>query len=166
MKILYATDIHGRTGCYETILERAVNDSADAIVNGGDLYPLGPELFDVQKKFLEHWLPDYLRRCNDRAITFLSTLGNMDLREMNVGDDAYLGLNIGGVIRFGPPTTNPFSSECPLSDPVYVKREPDTSGGKRQWTIESFSSTVICIYYQGDLGGYFYQPFKITITEM
>lgn len=80
MKILYATDIHGHTGSYDTILERAARAGAEAIVYGGDLHPLGQDLFGVQRDFLQGFLPDYLERCSRAGVAFLSTLGNMDLR--------------------------------------------------------------------------------------
>lgn len=80
MKIIYATDFHGRKNCYEELLDRAVTARAEAIVNGGDLYPLGFDLFAVQREFLEDWLPGYLARCCERGVAFLATLGNMDLR--------------------------------------------------------------------------------------
>ena len=83
MKILFATDIHGRIDAYKIILDRAAGNGVDAIVYGGDLCPLGRDLFDVQKKFLEEWLPEYLRRCNERGIAFLATLGNLDLRGLD-----------------------------------------------------------------------------------
>jgi Icc-related predicted phosphoesterase len=80
MKILYVTDIHGRTGAYEIALERAVASGVEAIVNGGDVYPLGRDLFGVQREFLEDYLPAYLERCRRHGIAYLATLGNMDLR--------------------------------------------------------------------------------------
>ncbi len=83
MKILYTTDIHGRTHCFDTVLERAAMAGATAIVYGGDLLPLGPDLFAVQREFLANWLPDYIRRCDDRGIALLATLGNMDLRGLD-----------------------------------------------------------------------------------
>jgi uncharacterized protein len=83
MKILYTTDIHGRTHCFDTVLERAAKAGASAIVYGGDLLPLGRDLFAVQQAFLENWLPDYIQRCAGRGITLLATLGNMDLRGLD-----------------------------------------------------------------------------------
>ncbi|MFH1070036.1 MAG: metallophosphoesterase, partial [Candidatus Glassbacteria bacterium] len=80
MKILYVSDIHGRTGAYEVALERAIGAGVEAIVNGGDVYPLGRDLFAVQREFLEGFFPDYLERCRRRGIAYLATLGNMDLR--------------------------------------------------------------------------------------
>lgn len=80
MKILYVTDLHGRTTAYEKTLNRALSAGADAIVNGGDLYPVGRDLFRVQREFIRGWFCDYLKRLARRGITFISTLGNMDLR--------------------------------------------------------------------------------------
>ncbi len=79
MKILYTTDIHGRTSCFDLVLERAAQAGASAIVYGGDLMPLGRDLLAVQREFLENWLPDYIERCRERGLTLLATLGNMDL---------------------------------------------------------------------------------------
>ena len=80
MKILYVTDLHGRRSAYETVFERAVKSRVEAIVNGGDIYPLGSDLFAVQGEFLESFLPEYLERCLKSGIAFLATLGNMDLK--------------------------------------------------------------------------------------
>lgn len=80
MKILYASDLHGRLSAYETVFERAVACGVSAIVNGGDVYPLGPDLFAVQREFLESYFPDYLERVHKEGIAYLATLGNMDLR--------------------------------------------------------------------------------------
>jgi uncharacterized protein len=83
MRILYTTDIHGRTHCFDTVLERAATAGATAIVYGGDLMPLGPDLFAVQQAFLGNWLPEYIQRCARRGIALLATLGNMDLRGLD-----------------------------------------------------------------------------------
>lgn len=83
MRILYVTDLHGRQEGYETVLERARAAGVRAILNGGDLYPLGPELFQVQRSFLQGYLPDYLRRCRESGIAWIATAGNMDLRGLD-----------------------------------------------------------------------------------
>ncbi len=79
MIILYVTDLHGRRAAYEKAAEIALGCGARAIVNGGDLYPLGPDLFAVQKQFLQGWFREYLNSLADKGLFFLSTLGNMDL---------------------------------------------------------------------------------------
>ena len=83
MRILYVTDLHGRAAAYEKVLERAESASVRAIVNGGDIYPLGPDLFAVQKEFLDSYLPGYLERCARAGLDYLCTLGNMDLRGLD-----------------------------------------------------------------------------------
>lgn len=80
MKILYTSDLHGRPGAYETVFERAVARGVSAVVNGGDVYPLDPDLFAVQREFLEGYFPEYLERLHKEGIAYLATLGNMDLR--------------------------------------------------------------------------------------
>ena len=80
MKILYVTDLHGRRDAYEIALDRALKSRVEAIVNGGDLYPLGSDLFAVQREFLKNYLPEYLERCRKSGLAFLATLGNMDLK--------------------------------------------------------------------------------------
>ena len=83
MKILYVTDLHGHESAYETALERAVRTGVRAIVNGGDMYPLGRDLFPVQQRFIGGYLPGYLERCARAGLGFLCTLGNMDLRGLD-----------------------------------------------------------------------------------
>ena len=83
MKILYVTDLHGHVTAYEKVFERAVDTGVRAIVNGGDLYPLGRDLFAVQQRFISGYLPDYLERCAQAGLEFLCTLGNMDLRGLD-----------------------------------------------------------------------------------
>ena len=80
MKILYTTDLHGRIKAYETVFERAKTHSVSAIVNGGDLYALGRDLFEVQREFLTGFFREYLARCHREGIVYLATLGNMDLK--------------------------------------------------------------------------------------
>jgi len=80
LKILYSSDLHGHRGAYESVLDRAAALGVCAVVNGGDLYPLGPDLFGVQREFLETYFPDYLERVHKEGIAYLATLGNMDLR--------------------------------------------------------------------------------------
>ncbi len=123
MKIVYATDIHGRTHCFNSLLENTAAAGAEAIVYGGDLLPLGRDLFAVQRAFLNNWLPDYIDRCRQRGITLLATLGNMDLRGldglfrevMNSASNALSLLNesaeFGGYTFVGCPMTTdgPFS---------------------------------------------------------
>ena len=80
VKILYVSDLHGRTEAYEIALERAIAAGVQAIVNGGDVYPLGRDLFAVQRDFLSGYFSAYLERCRSHGIAYLATLGNMDLR--------------------------------------------------------------------------------------
>ena len=80
MKILYTSDLHGHRSGYEKVFERAVSLQVSAVVNGGDVYPLGPDLFAVQREFLVGYFPDYLERLHKEGIAYLATLGNMDLR--------------------------------------------------------------------------------------
>lgn len=79
MIILYVTDLHGRRAAYERAASIASGCGARAIVNGGDLYPLGPDLFAVQQQFLQGWFREYLDSLADKGLLFLATLGNMDL---------------------------------------------------------------------------------------
>lgn len=83
MRILYLSDLHGRTKAYFEALERAKAAGAQAIINGGDLYPLGRNLFEVQRSFLEGFFVEFLDLCHKDGITFLATLGNMDLRGLD-----------------------------------------------------------------------------------
>ncbi|MCE5271190.1 hypothetical protein LLH00_07890 [bacterium] len=148
MKVLYVTDLHGRKAAYEKAAELAHGCGARAIVNGGDLYPLGPDLFAVQKQFLEGWFRQYLDSLSSRGILFLATLGNMDLagldglfREVMAGsgcgrvllDEA---VELDGWYFIGSPLTTdaPFAlkDRCrrdrPDSTPPPVSRTPLLSG--------------------------------------
>jgi len=80
LKILYTSDLHGHRSSYEKVYERASELGVSAVVNGGDVYPLGADLFAVQREFLEGYFPDYLERLHREGIAYLATLGNMDLR--------------------------------------------------------------------------------------
>jgi Icc-related predicted phosphoesterase len=83
VKILYGTDLHGRIAAYEKTFERALDADVRAIVNGGDLYPLGSDLFEVQEQFISGYLSKYIERCAQAGLDFLCTLGNMDLRGLD-----------------------------------------------------------------------------------
>ncbi|HUU29747.1 MAG TPA: metallophosphoesterase [archaeon] len=83
MKILYTSDLHGRIKAYESVLTRAKAAGVRAIINGGDIYPLGRDLFQVQRSFLTGFFTDYLERCYHEGITYLATLGNMDLKGLD-----------------------------------------------------------------------------------
>jgi uncharacterized protein len=83
MKAIYVSDLHGHTAAYEKTFERAVSAGVRAIINGGDIYPLAPDLFTVQKKFISGYLSEYLDRCARAGLHYLCTLGNMDLRGLD-----------------------------------------------------------------------------------
>ena len=86
LKAIFVTDLHGNRNGYDKTLENALNNGAELIINGGDIYPLGSNLFKIQRNFIGEFLVPYFDKCNKAGIKYISTLGNMDL----IGLDDYL----------------------------------------------------------------------------
>lgn len=80
MKLLYATDLHGDKNKYEKILDLAIESNIKLIVNGDDMLPKLGDRHQVQPTFIKKYLRDYFRRLKENGITYLTILGNDDLR--------------------------------------------------------------------------------------
>ena len=101
MKIVYATDLHGREAIYNGVLQRAKQEKADAIVNGGDMFPR-----EFQNEFIQGFLADHFEACHEAKIRCLCMPGNDDLAawdEMfNFECQKHWALNmVGTVARLG-----------------------------------------------------------------
>jgi Icc-related predicted phosphoesterase len=79
MKIIYVTDLHGSRWKYERLLKRAENHKVDAVINGGDVMPMGAGLHN-QGQFIFGFLDNYFSRFNSKEIYYLSCPGNDDLK--------------------------------------------------------------------------------------
>ena len=79
MKILYITDLHGSQWKYDQSLLLAKEHQVQIVINGGDMYPKGGDLFE-QDKFITGYLKGYFERFNAAGIHYLSYPGNDDLK--------------------------------------------------------------------------------------
>lgn len=86
MKAIFVTDLHGNRKGYEKTLGNAIANGVDLIINGGDIYPLGSNLYKIQRAFIAEFLIPHFDKCREAGIKYITTLGNMDL----VGLDSYL----------------------------------------------------------------------------
>ncbi|MEA2063949.1 MAG: metallophosphoesterase [Gemmatimonadota bacterium] len=140
MRILYVTDLHGRVDAYEKVLERAAGAQVKAIVNGGDLFPLGPDLFAVQREFVTGYLPGHLERCAGFGLDFLSTLGNMDLcglddefkRVMHAAPNAHILLEREATLEGYTFIGSPMTTDGPFSLKDRCLRDTACSAGPAQ----------------------------------
>lgn len=78
MNFLYVTDLHGVQWKYERIFDVAKYLKVKAVVNGGDMLPMGN--FMNQDKFILSFLDDHLSRFESEGIYYISMLCNDDLR--------------------------------------------------------------------------------------
>jgi len=79
MRILFATDLHGRRWEYDHLLEVARRIQPDVVINGGDMLPKGGDQFS-QGGFITGYLEEHFAQFNDAGIHYLCYLGNDDLR--------------------------------------------------------------------------------------
>lgn len=106
MKILYVTDIHGAEWKYEKALKRAKKFGAEAVLNGGDLYPKNIDPLQ-QDRFVWDFLSEHFRKYEEAGIHLTLFPGNDDLAAF---DDAlaraaqgleFVHLNERGLVRIG-----------------------------------------------------------------
>ena len=91
MRFVYATDLHGDGAKYRALLEVAVAENCEAIVNGGDMLPAyGVDMVGAQREFLHGALRDHLLRTAQAGIHWLGLLGNDDLATFDGPFDAML----------------------------------------------------------------------------
>ena len=79
MRILYATDLHGDKNKYEKLLNIAIDNNINLIINGGDMLPKQGARHKEQPVFINEYLRDYFSRLKLHNIKYLAMLGNDDL---------------------------------------------------------------------------------------
>lgn len=83
MKFLYATDLHGDKDKYNKLLELAIDGDIKLIVNGGDMLPKQCDRHIEQPIFINEFLREYFRKCEQQKIDYLAMLGNDDLQSLD-----------------------------------------------------------------------------------
>lgn len=78
MNFLYATDLHGSIAKYDALLNFALYYDIKLIHLGADLLPKGPNIFEIQKKFVNGFLKEYYQRAKDKGIDVIAFWGNDD----------------------------------------------------------------------------------------
>ena len=98
MKILYVTDLHGDEKKYNKVLEIAIEENFDAIINGGDMLPKDDVFFYEQNKFINGFLTTYFNELKQANIQYYCMLGNDDMgivdRIFNVVVAKYTNIHI------------------------------------------------------------------------
>lgn len=79
LKILYITDLHGSLWKYDQSLKLAKEHQVQIVINGGDLYPKGGDLFE-QDNFITGYLKEHFEKFNEAGIHYLCYPGNDDLQ--------------------------------------------------------------------------------------
>ena len=79
MNLLFVTDLHGTIWKYDRLFDLAKEHKADVVINGGDMLPKNGNLHDVQRNFIDGYLPEHFDRFNKAGIHYLFCLGNDDL---------------------------------------------------------------------------------------
>ena len=91
MKFVYATDLHGDAAKYRALLDVAVAENCEAIVNGGDMLPAyGVDMVGAQREFLHGALREHLLQAAHAGIHWLGLLGNDDLAAFDAPFDTVL----------------------------------------------------------------------------
>lgn len=80
MRILFVTDLHGNAAKYRRVLFLAKKNKAAAVVNGGDMLPVGGDLHGAQRKFIEGFLSGHFAEYAEAGIACLGMPGNDDLK--------------------------------------------------------------------------------------
>lgn len=78
MKILYTSDLHGKSWKYDQLQIEAQKHCVAMVINGGDMLPVGKSLFD-QDKFIVGYLQDHLKSFDKIGVHYLCFPGNDDL---------------------------------------------------------------------------------------
>jgi Icc-related predicted phosphoesterase len=79
MIFLYATDTHGAEQKFNDILSFAIEQKINLIHLGSDFLPKGFDFLSVQKKFINGFLKDFYKKCEDNKIKTLVSFGNDDI---------------------------------------------------------------------------------------
>jgi Icc-related predicted phosphoesterase len=80
MNFLYTTDLHGFEWKYDQLLNYAIKNNIDLIINGGDCLPKNNPIHTEQQSFLENFLLPHFENSNNNKINYLIMLGNDDLK--------------------------------------------------------------------------------------
>ncbi|MBN2029671.1 metallophosphoesterase [bacterium] len=82
MRILYTSDLHGRTDLYQEIIILSIQQKINAVVLGGDLFPKQGRFIDsleIQMQFIEDLFCPFLIELKDRTgASIYCILGNDD----------------------------------------------------------------------------------------
>ena len=73
MKIIYTTDLHGIKWKYEKILEQAIKQQIDMVINGGDMLPTQSNFFK-QGDFIKYFLDPHFHEYEENSIYYLGNL--------------------------------------------------------------------------------------------
>ncbi len=79
MKFLYVTDIHGVEWKLDALLDYALANQIELILNGGDLYPKEKPYHRTQREFLLGPFRRHLKQCSQHGLKVLLIPGNDDL---------------------------------------------------------------------------------------
>jgi Icc-related predicted phosphoesterase len=79
VKFIYATDLHGDTRKYDAILKYAMSHDIKYIHIGADILPKGTGILKTQKRFVQGFLKDFYKRCEEEGIRVLAMFGNDDI---------------------------------------------------------------------------------------
>ncbi|HEY0089000.1 MAG TPA: phosphoesterase, partial [Candidatus Lokiarchaeia archaeon] len=77
MKFLYVTDLHGVSWKYDLIFEITRALKVKAVINGGDILPMGNLL--KQDEFIVNFLDTYFKKFDTEKIYLVNLLGNDDI---------------------------------------------------------------------------------------
>ena len=83
MRFLYVTDLHGDIAKYEQILDIALKENINLIVNGGDMLSKHGNRWEDQPTFINEYLKEYFDKLTKHNIMYLTMLGNDDLLSMD-----------------------------------------------------------------------------------
>jgi len=79
MIFIYATDLHGDSTKYSTILEFAIKYNIKLIHLGADILPKGSEILSIQKSFISGFLKRFYSQAAEAGIKILASFGNDDI---------------------------------------------------------------------------------------
>ena len=83
MKFIYACDIHGDIGKYEQLYKTLKETNINTLVLGGDLLPKKADLrAPIQRRFINGYFNEYMKKLNSEKIRFVGILGNDDLESI------------------------------------------------------------------------------------
>lgn len=78
LNFIYVTDLHGWTKGYDKILQVALDNSINVIINGGDMLPKEADILKSQQIFIEEYLSAYFDSLTAHGIEYYGMFGNDD----------------------------------------------------------------------------------------